>query len=353
MERLARALAEPAHLGLPLNGTKELGRDLPGIVHSLSCGFALALCLVPRFTSNVRKPRHLVIAIASLVVILVLAGILGRNSQPRYMGRSLEGWLVILDKYRWSETSAEGKQRRESAIKAVRAIGANALPHLIQWLPYEPTKLDGQFYNRPAFRSWATRKWHHQTLAIRGFEALGPQGAAAAPVLTQMFFNTNQPYSAGAAAIALGATGADGLACLIKTLASPDATLRQNAVLGINAISASYAPEAATVALIECTKDPSRTVATLAIHNLAAEIRPDPARLIPVLMAACASPDASIRSCALEAFPIERLSPAQANPVATIGRSLLLDPVPFVRMSATNLLRRFVAQGLTNAPPSQ
>src|SRR5205823_12852958 len=80
------------------------------------------------------------LGIVLLACALGLAGgflLWPRDPEPKYQGVSLTGWL------------AKGSNDGEAAA-AVRHLGTNSIPFLLQWLSYEPAPWRRQWRN--AFR---------------------------------------------------------------------------------------------------------------------------------------------------------------------------------------------------------
>src|SRR4051812_2545059 len=79
-----------------------------------------------------RRVYAVVIGVGVLVGLLV-AGVFREPepSEPEYRGRRLSQWVLELP----SNTSRDGDSAAEEAI---RSIGTNSFPYLLQWISYEP-----------------------------------------------------------------------------------------------------------------------------------------------------------------------------------------------------------------------
>ena len=123
------------------------------------------------------------VALALLIAgaALLLWAFLPSKDEPRYEGRKLSEWLADYD---------ANPRTGTAATFAVRQIGTNALPCLVDWISYRiPART-------PKFRSILMRIGGKRilpyvepgvirsTLAQRGFEILGPEAAPAIPALT-------------------------------------------------------------------------------------------------------------------------------------------------------------------------
>lgn len=132
----------------------------------------------------IRKRR--VITVAAVTAALVLGCLLLRSPEPRHQGRKLSTWLRDFD--------ADSPQSRAEAALAVRQIGTNAVPFLIQRLNQPKAS-----HNRLAFNIRATIAHllskhsimklripppgnpRHQALAA--IDALGPVASNTLPAL--------------------------------------------------------------------------------------------------------------------------------------------------------------------------
>src|SRR6266481_2459153 len=74
-----------------------------------------------------RKRRKAFVLLICVAAALALITFLSRDSEPRYQGRSLSQWYVL-----WTK-SADKAQAAEAA-SAIREIGTNALPTLLERL---------------------------------------------------------------------------------------------------------------------------------------------------------------------------------------------------------------------------
>ena len=117
--------------------------------------------------------KLVILAGAILVASTVL--LVRHFSLTRYEGRSLGSWLVSLQSVRDAE--------RLKAHEAVQAIGSNAVPTLLRWLDYRPTK-GRQWLSAACARLGLTlqdvSEDYYHSKALCGFRALGTGGASAA-----------------------------------------------------------------------------------------------------------------------------------------------------------------------------
>jgi len=147
-----------------------------------------------------RKRKRLLLALAGIVALVAgLWLVLNRNAEPTYDGRHLSEWVVIAAPMNpVTYTTFE----KEAAANAIRAIGTNGLPHLIQWLGYEPKglgkllffnfqKAPQRFQTNPAILSMVYKRAVQAWGAEESFSILGSSAAPAIPAISQILHSTN------------------------------------------------------------------------------------------------------------------------------------------------------------------
>jgi len=210
-----------------------------------------------RHIPGMQKRVH--IALAVLLVILVgLAAWLGlRQREPVYQGKGLSIWLES----RYKGATKGNQDERQFAEQAIRQIGTNALPVLIEWLGAQDTRLKQVMITLAAKQKvlhlHLTSAEQRRAEAVWGYEVLGPLAVVQVPRIMDIL--TNEP-------------------CADLRRAAGDAL-------------AAIGPEArvAAPALFCATKDRDRLVRVVAFMALA-RIRPDPPQTIPVLAAGLDDP---------------------------------------------------------------
>lgn len=204
-----------------------------------------------------RKP----IAVAVLIFALATAGLLvifSRDNEPRYEGRSLSEWLALQPMPADLEAvTAPSKAERIAAVRArdariiafraekdfaVRAIGTNALPWLLQWMRYElppwrqqllklatrpvegKTLDEGKIvYGQSLILGKAARL---AELADLAFIILNTNAAPAIPELETMMKDNQKPDKGLRAIYALAAIGVPAVQVLTNALADTNQTHR-------------------------------------------------------------------------------------------------------------------------------
>lgn len=138
-------------------------------------------------------------------------------AQPTYNGRSLDSWLE-----EWSHSDYD---RTDPAAAAIKAIGTNGLPLLLNRLSQEESPMRNLL--RAACRSIRIKlsgPISRQLGAAEAINLLGADASAALPVLTNLMSNRRYQMQA---TIALAGIGHDGVAVLIQTLTNRDWSLRE------------------------------------------------------------------------------------------------------------------------------
>jgi hypothetical protein len=165
-------------------------------------------------TPGSRRPAVLALAAGLITVLVVVGMVWPTEREPEYQGKKLSEWL----KPKGAVTI--GIRSREGA-RAVRRIGTNALPYLVQWLRYERPawreKLSAAYGKLPRIlvndsiknRILIGKRERRALAAIEGFFILGHEGAPAVPELIRLVNATNAPRCSGRAILCLVAIGKD------------------------------------------------------------------------------------------------------------------------------------------------
>ena len=197
--------------------------------------------------------------IALAILLVILAGVMAwlglRQREPVYQGKRLSVWLEVLNR-EWKPSHPDDR-----LAQAIRHIGTNALPVLIERLHGQDTELkrllvawaDKHECFRFRFKSAEERRIE----AIGGYQALGPLARGQVPRLSDMLDHDPFLNARHAAARVLGFIG-------------PDARM-------------------AAPALLRATKDKDSGVRTCAFFALG-RIQPDTEIAIPVLVAGLDDP---------------------------------------------------------------
>lgn len=272
-----------------------------------------------------------------IVAVVSLAGIafwLLRPSEPVHEGRPLSAWLEDL-------TSTRDGVEHERATEAVRAIGTNAVPHLLRLARYEDSRWRVTLNHwlrelpenlSPSLAQLEERERWNQALA--GFLALGPEAKDSVPALTELMMTSERPSMAP---LYLQAIGTNGIPALVSALTLSNRANRVSAVMAL----AKFGPRAessvpAIVAAIDTNDLSSHTYFVMALGQIGR--RPDLA--VPALAQALGSASMEVRVWAA-------LMLAEFGPEAESARPALetaaKHPVLQVRDAAKKALDRLNA----------
>ena len=170
-------------------------------------------------TPNGKSVLHLLCLLPALAS--VLAGPTGFTEDPLYDGKPLSAWVDELPPKLPKVT-----QTHRPAVKAVRAIGTNAIPWLLRELTTTPwTGSDNPTNTQSSYL--------HQSRARAGFWALGEIGTPAIPSLVELI--EQQPDCVPAA---LAGIGAYGLPALELCLTNVSAEMRPEGAHAHSVVSA-------------------------------------------------------------------------------------------------------------------
>ena len=140
-----------------------------------------------------------------IVVVLLLGWLVFRPTEPKepsYQGRKLSEWIDEWAETTWKITpSLDDKATSQAAKVAVKVIGTNALPILLEWLKAKdsPLKsrlnscLDRQSYIQFRFRT--SDYWYG--MAMAGFALLGDDAKTAIPDLKKLSLSGDAGHRRG------------------------------------------------------------------------------------------------------------------------------------------------------------
>jgi HEAT repeats len=254
-----------------------------------------------------------------------------REREPAYRGKKLSEWL------------GPDMKPNGDTLEAVRAVGMNALPHLVRWLNYQ--RPSWQYKLMETGRKWSPRLWDKfygrsdrkavlMNNAIWAFDCLGAQGSPAIPDLVWLMKNGSTNV-AGTAAYVLGGIGEEAVPVLLDVLTNRpaypllgtdrvgtmirrplsngavlvpvlvpyltnrDAKLRGNAATMLGSLRA--APGTTVPGLVGLVTDRDKNVryrAIVALGQFGADAHPAIASLLPVLK----DSDGAVRGAAEDAL---------------------------------------------------
>jgi HEAT repeat protein len=257
-----------------------------------------------------------------LMAVVFAAVAVLRSRQPHYAGRPLAYWVFQCDDDREAE-------------KAVRAIGTNALPFLLDWisrgrppwkenlgrairkvyggLGYGPL---GGFYRREEIRG---------SRALGAFAMLGETARPAVPELTRRLQDPKFEvwYSAMQA---LGRVGKDGVPPLAEALTNQANPFRFRycALWGLEAAGTNASP--AIPAIVKCLDDKDSRIGGNSAMLLGG-IGLQPELVVPALTNCLRSSDQNLRWAAVEA--LGRFG-QRASPAVSLLRDIILEADPSI-----------------------
>jgi HEAT repeat protein len=239
------------------------------------------------------------------------------------------------------------------ADEAIRHIGTNAIPCLLEWMRYNPSAWDVRLhyasYHLPSRLrpGWIMhdKKSQRANGAAWAFEALGTGAAQAIPDLANLITNSTAGDTAALATGALGFLGKDALPLLLGFLTNEGRFyLRDFASASIRRLGTNALP--ALPALIACLKDPNQTVAMNAGLALR-EMQLEPVVIVPPLLDMLQDSRDSVRAVAVVSLTRLRSDGGIAVPALL---KLLEDPNVKVRDAAWAVLGSIDPEALPKAP---
>ena len=277
-----------------------------------------------------------------IVILLAAAGLaLGisfaiRAKGPFYKGRPLSHWVRL---YCVNGIGADVRERQ--ANEAIKHIGTNALPHLLNWVRTEDPPWTNKFYQLAERLPDPIRP----QLPVRygapdAFAALGYDARRAVPELAKLAHDTNHLRTAAIATMCLGKISLEDISPLLALLTNEHAFIRGCAWDAIR----DQGTNAATAIpfLVRDFKADQRGFKASRLGALATE----PDLVVPALTNALFNPAYRVRAAAAAA--LGAYGP-QASSAAPTVITLLNDPNREVRSAATNALLKIAPEALTNA----
>jgi HEAT repeat protein len=292
----------------------------------------------------VRKHRKLVTALVGFAAAALLIALLARDRQPTYQGQRLSALLEIYGSH------PDDPQVAANAENALRHIGTNAIPFLLQWISYEPsplrTKLDSLIEKVPdRWRPrWMDSPGSRSFDAAVAFAVLGAAGSNAIPHLTKQAVTATNEQGTQRATIALSGIGPQALPALLEMTTNSHTMIRYFAIAAISTLGQSASP--ALPRLIKSLDDPQVEVSCCAADALG-RLALDPATSIPALTNLLTNADPARRAYA--ARGLGGFAQA-ARPAARHLQNALLDPDGWPQDEARRALDAIAPEMLTNSP---
>jgi HEAT repeat protein len=277
------------------------------------------------------KRKALVAGTVVLAALVAWAWLLRRGERPEpvYQGRPLGAWLD--DRH---ATSAGPVVLSDEAVTAVRAMGPEAIPTLLDWIRAPDSAISR---SAKVFLEWRLRLPVHvptnhekRARAMYGFRALGVAARSAFPELVKIALHSSDEWQRADAINALCESDADAMRGLVEGLENPDREVRLRAIHALACVR--IAPDEVCLPALEraAASDPDASVrdsaareaafilqelsaVATALNNSDPKIRAAAASFVggfrtrarsylPALEAAAHDPDASVREATAEAI---------------------------------------------------
>lgn len=245
-----------------------------------------------------QKKLYALFAVAAVTLLAGFGWPLLRAQEPAYQGRRLNAWLYEV----WYLDGGVDPE----AEKAVRQIGTNAIPYLLELATTRDSTLKAKVSAALPEKwlvSYVTKSAHDHFSAAFGFEALGPAAKTAAPALINLLDDKDEDIrkTAARALGSIGPAAQDAIPALIKHLNDPSPYVRSvsaDALANIPPRSVQEVP-----ALIQILNGPPKEsdVLFLAIERLA-QFQSQAKGAVPGILPYLHDPDIATRDCAAKAL---------------------------------------------------
>jgi HEAT repeat protein len=220
------------------------------------------------------KRFGIVLAVLFVAFLGVIIWQAWRTPEPVYQGRALSYWLEGYDTGNDNQTHPKGPSPPTfvEANEAIRQIGTNAVPALLQMLEQKDSKFKlaimGLLQMQHLIKipnSSANRNFE----ANQGFVALCPRASNAVPQLIEIFDRNPAPFPKQAIPAILGYIGppaVQAIPALLRGVTHTNGIVRGNAIFALRQIHA--VPHLVVPALIKCLNDPDIWVRAQAVRSL-------------------------------------------------------------------------------------
>ncbi len=160
-----------------------------------------------------KRRNILVLVLLAVAAVAWLIWRLNSSDEPVYQGKPLRAWLD--EAYRTRDL--------QSVTNAVRQVGTNALPVLLRMVKFKDGWLVQQIQFLPNSRDMLPERLarDYHTMAVWGFNALGPTARPAVPALVALLDNRDNAVRATAASClrAIGPQAQESVPIWIRCLA--------------------------------------------------------------------------------------------------------------------------------------
>jgi HEAT repeat protein len=211
-----------------------------------------------------------------VAVTLALLATRRTTDEPSYQDKRLSEWVSLLKDNNSDSFDVTGNQIQ----LAIQSMGTNALPYLLECISYEPPRwrreirkrLPDEFADNGKVQGLVDGQAHDRArAAVLAFAMLGTNASPAIPELVSLMQDTNTPYRAVLAMVALGEIGDAGFPALTNALSNPRQIRR---VVIIHVIGSQIDTNLSMPTLLAALSDnePSvRRAATIVLQRIAPE----------------------------------------------------------------------------------
>lgn len=294
-----------------------------------------------------RRRRVIVVLTACVLVGIGVVAFWPGEKEPEYDGMRLSEWLEV-----------QGNRPTE-ASDAIRAMGTNALPALVNLAEYQVppwrNRLGRLYFKVPRFiysdslaNFLQSRKAQMRSFnSVFAFRVLGTNASAAIPELSRFVMDARNGDRRNAALALAYIGGRDALPPLLAALEDktvPD--IRRALIAGAIPHLNYRGPELtnAVPVLMACLCESNQFVPSLAATALGTFLL-QPEQCVPALTRAVSSSDYRVRRNAIRS--LGEFGAEATNAINAISNALN-DPERAVRTEATNALQKIAPEVLTN-----
>jgi len=227
------------------------------------------------------------------------------RAEPTWKGKPLSKWIARWDWHR-HEPSPE-------SVEAVRAIGTNALPFLLQWMMATNTPTEESLSWRDQQLRWQLGLLMPQERGMAAAHAIGSLGELAKPAIPELVRRSGGKREERQWAwLALRELGDVAVPELTEGLRSTNATIRSRSArsLGDVGVGAGSAEDG----LIRALSDPSSSVRCSALDALP-RIGTPASRALPMILPQLDDPDELVRDDAVGALKAYGTEARSALPI--------------------------------------
>ena len=310
------------------------------------------------------KRRKWVLAMAVVAVATTLIALLTRSNEPTCQGKTLTKWVEIYGQE--IDSAVQGSPVRHEGADAIRTIGTNALPFLVEWTSFDAPDSSvrysaarflfrsGLFARDGAVAKWCRfeREIDRAMSAARAFAPLGRQAEPAIPELLHQLNAPNGGQSTDWALFALANIGGAAIPALQAHLADTNAPRRAKVAHLFACFPVLATNESTVLVLIACANDAdlqTRGKSAMALAQVAQQFTPNPELTVPALLS-CLQDSSNRATRAAVANALGAYGDHAREAIPLLLRTAQ-DPNEVIHAQATNALLKIAPEVLTNAPP--